>query len=35
MRFERLLQLARARLHLLEKSRVLDSDDGLVGEGLE
>jgi hypothetical protein len=23
-----------ARLHLLEKARVLDGDDGLVGEGL-
>ena len=28
-------QLARARLHLLEQPRVLDGDDGLVGEGLE
>ena len=31
--FERLLQLALARLHLLEQPRVLDGDDGLVGEG--
>ena len=32
---ERLGQLARARLHLLEQPRVLDGDHGLVGEGLE
>ncbi len=32
---QRLLQLPRPRLHLLEQSRVLDGDDGLVGEGLE
>src|SRR5262245_27792709 len=32
---ERLLQLGRARLHLLEQSRILDGDDGLVGKGLE
>ena len=32
---QRLGQLARARLHLLEQPRVLDGDDGLVGEGLE
>ena len=30
--FERLLQLALARLLLLEQPRVLDGDDGLVGE---
>ena len=28
-------QLGRARLHLLEQPRVLDGDDGLVGEGLD
>ena len=32
--FERLLQLARASLHLLEKSGILDRDYRLVGEGL-
>ena len=32
---ERLLQLARARLHLLEQPHVLDGDDRLVGEGLD
>ena len=32
---ERLRQLARARLHLLEQPRVLDGDHGLVGEGLK
>ena len=32
---ERLRQLARARLHLLEQPRVLDGDHGLVGEGLQ
>ena len=32
---QRLLQLACARLLLLEQPRVLDGDDGLVGEGLE
>ncbi len=31
----RLGQLARARLQLLEEADVLDGDDGLVGEGLE
>ena len=29
---KRLGQLARTRLHLFEKARVLDGDDGLVGE---
>src|SRR5262249_200446 len=33
--FERLYQLALARLFLLEQPRVLDGDDGLVGEGLQ
>src|SRR5262249_15342313 len=33
--FERLLQLAFARLLSLKQSRVLDCDYGLVGEGLE
>src|SRR6185295_5066996 len=33
--FQSLRQLARARLHLLEQPRVLDGDDGLVGEGLK
>ena len=33
--FERLLQLALARLLRLEQPRVLDGDDGLVGEGLD
>jgi hypothetical protein len=28
-------ELARACLHLPEQSRVFNSDDGLVGEGLE
>ena len=28
-------QLVRPRLHLLEQSRVLDGDDGLVGKGLQ
>src|SRR5262249_28952814 len=32
---ERLGELARARLHLVEQPHVLDGDDGLVGEGLE
>ena len=32
---ERLLQLARARLHVLEQARVLDGDHGLVGERLK
>ena len=32
---ERLLQLACARLQILEQPRVLDRDDGLVGEGLK
>ena len=32
---QRLGQLARARLHLLEQPHVLDGDDRLVGEGLE
>ena len=31
---ERFLQLARSRLYLLEQTRVLDGDHGLVGEGL-
>ena len=30
---ERLRQLLRARLHLLEEADVVDGDDGLVGEG--
>ena len=33
--FERFLQLALARLLGLEQPRVLDGDDGLVGEGFE
>ena len=28
-------EVAVARLHLLEQPRVLDGDDGLVGEGLD
>ena len=32
---QRFGELALARLHLLEQPRVLDGDDGLVGEGLE
>src|SRR5262249_36612719 len=31
--FDSFGKLARARLHLLKQSRVLDSDDGLVSEG--
>ena len=31
--FERLLQLSRARLHLLEQPHILDCDHRLVGEG--
>ena len=31
---ERLRQFLGARLHLLEQPRILDGDDGLVGEGL-
>ncbi len=33
--FERFLQLAGFRLHLLEQTHILDGDDGLVGEGLQ
>ena len=33
--FERLLNIARARLHLVEQAHILDCDDGLVGEGLD
>src|SRR6516165_7677766 len=33
--FERFLHLARARLHLVEESRILDRDYRLVGEGLQ
>ena len=33
--FQRLGQFAGARLHLLEQPRVLDGDDGLVGEGFD
>src|SRR5262245_28511159 len=33
--FERFLQLSLARLLCLEQPRVLDGDDGLVGEGLQ
>ena len=32
---QRLGELARARLHLVEQPRVLDRDHGLVGEGLD
>ena len=32
---QRLGEVARARLHLVEQARVLDRDDGLVGEGLD
>ena len=32
---QRLGQIARARLHLVEKPHVLDCDHGLVGEGLD
>ena len=32
---QRLVEVARARLHLVEQPRVLDRDDGLVGESLE
>ena len=32
---QRLGKIARARLHLVEQPRVLDGDDGLVGESLE
>ena len=35
MLFERFGEVARPRLHLLEQTRVLDGDNGLVGEGLE
>ena len=31
--FQRLLEVARARLHFIEQSRVLDRDHGLVGKG--
>ena len=31
---KRLLEVAGARLHLVEQAHVLDRDDGLVGEGL-
>jgi len=33
--FQRLMQFFRPRLLCLEQPRVLDGDDGLVGEGLE
>jgi len=33
--FDGLGKLPRPRLHLLEQPRVLDGDDGLVGEGLK
>ena len=33
--FERFVQFALARLLRLEQPRVLDGDDGLVGEGLD
>ena len=32
---QRFLEVARLRLHLVEQARVLDRDDGLVGEGLD
>ena len=32
---ERFFEIARARLHLVEQPRVLDGDDGLIGEGLQ
>jgi len=32
---QRLLQLTGLGLHLIEQSRILDGDDGLVGEGLD
>ncbi len=32
---QRLRQIARARLHLVEQAHVLDRDDSLVGEGLD
>ena len=32
---ERLLEVARARLHLVEQPHILDGDHGLVGEGLD
>ena len=32
---QRLGELGGARLHFLEQARILDRDDGLVGEGLE
>ena len=35
LQLQRLRQIARARLHLVEQAHVLDRDDGLVGEGLD
>ena len=35
MLLQRLGELGGARLHFLEQARILDRDDGLVGEGLE
>jgi hypothetical protein len=32
---QRLRKIARARLHLVEQSRVLDGDRRLIGEGLD
>ena len=32
---QRLLEIASARLHLVEQAHVLDGDDGLIGEGLQ
>jgi len=34
LKLQRLRQIARARLHLVEQPHVLDRDDGLVGKGL-
>ena len=32
---QRLFEIPRARLHLVEEAHVFDRDDGLVGEGLQ
>src|SRR5436309_8310400 len=33
--FQRLAELARARLYIVEQPYILDRDDGLIGEGFE
>ena len=35
MLLKQLLEVASARLHLVEQAHVLDGDDGLIGEGLQ